>query len=239
MNKQAQEIAEYALDKLCPSLLCKSGSFIFSSAETLKKGDIYFLGTNPGGNPEDEDKSLKGEIKDFPNRTSNAFLDECWRSECKYSDNPSKCDLKNENNCEKGNHLIQKRVKKLLESLGLVVEETCYSNLIFERTKDTSKLDIKEEAEKYWCVHEEIIKVIQPKLILVHGVTTRFFFEKIGFTQTSRKPSGYSNWKWCKYEGKVNEKKIELVIFPHLSRYGPQCYKEGQDLVKEIKRIIS
>ena len=55
MNELIQEIKH----TLVSSELCnQSGALIYSSIKTLKKGDIYFLGLNPGGVPDEKSTIL-------------------------------------------------------------------------------------------------------------------------------------------------------------------------------------
>jgi hypothetical protein len=53
MNKDSdiKIFAEKAKRHLGP-LLDQSGQVLYSSVATLKKGSLYILGLNPGGNPE-------------------------------------------------------------------------------------------------------------------------------------------------------------------------------------------
>jgi hypothetical protein len=95
-------------------LLEHPGSILYSSHETLKPGDVYLLGFNPGGaggNP------LKLSIDSMLSNKHNAYLDESWENLNGFWDN--------------GEAPLQKRICWLLESLGLNPREVCASNLIF------------------------------------------------------------------------------------------------------------
>src|SRR5690606_35182845 len=72
MNKSdIQRIARGSLSEV----LNESGSILYSSHQTLRKGDIYLLGFNPGGT---EGDPLNNAITDLMRTTENAYLDQNW-----------------------------------------------------------------------------------------------------------------------------------------------------------------
>ncbi len=70
------DIPKIARKKL-GDLLEQPGSILYSSHESLKPGDVYLLGCNPGGfggNP------LKSSINSMLSNKTNAYLDEKWEN---------------------------------------------------------------------------------------------------------------------------------------------------------------
>ena len=55
-----------------------SGTFLYSSHETIRPGEVYFLGLNPGGcgGP-----SLRERLDKILSQEENAYLDEAWENE--------------------------------------------------------------------------------------------------------------------------------------------------------------
>ena len=76
----ATQLAEAARKHL-RSLLDKSGEVLYSGAASLKPGPIYFLGLNPGGDPEDpllSSLTIAKSLADLPTKTENSYLDTIW-----------------------------------------------------------------------------------------------------------------------------------------------------------------
>lgn len=148
MNKE--EIPKIAKDALS-EVLNESGSILYSSHETLKSGDVYLLGFNPGGaggNP------VEQSINTMLTNISNSYLDESWENHNGVWAN--------------GEAPLQKRIQWVLESLGLNTRDVCASNLIFLQSREASDISF-SLAKKCWPVHEAILNIIKPKLIIAFG----------------------------------------------------------------------
>lgn len=186
-----------------------TGTILYSASETLKPGDYYFLGLNPGGD-QGTGAILADAPKEVLKRTENAYLDENW--------------VNKREDSEKGKALLQKRVQWLLASLGKKVEEVCASNLIFVQTADAGQI---EHAWLQKCipVHEAILEVVQPKVILAfgNGGLSPFSALQRHFGQTRESfttfPSGHGNWTVKRFETHVSGRNIQVIGLPHLSRY--------------------
>ena len=49
--------------------LSNSGEFIYSATNTLRKGDVYLLGANPGSSPDDKtQRTIKEDLENFSDR---------------------------------------------------------------------------------------------------------------------------------------------------------------------------
>ena len=60
------------------TLLNESGSIVFSSIDTLRKGELYTLGLNPGGGAI---IPLTRILNELPLKKYNAYIDEQWKNE--------------------------------------------------------------------------------------------------------------------------------------------------------------
>jgi len=145
-----KEVQNFARKELA-SFLDEPGSILYSSHKTLKPGDVYLLGFNPGGaggNP------LKFSIDSMLFDESNAYLDESWENR--------------NGSWAKGEAPLQKRICWLLRRLKLNPREVCASNLIFFQSREAKDINY-SLAETCWPIHEAILEVLQPKLIICFG----------------------------------------------------------------------
>ncbi|PKM16125.1 MAG: hypothetical protein CVV12_05080 [Gammaproteobacteria bacterium HGW-Gammaproteobacteria-2] len=210
--------AEYIAD-LCrrhlEDQLTKSGSILYSAAATLKPGRIYLLGLNPGG---DEGLPLESAIDELPGKTSNAYIDEAWEQRgCSYKE---------------GQAPLQDRVRWLVEVSPLAgkLEETCASNLIFRQTHDAGGLEFQKEGDRYWPIHEKILEIVNPSVIICFGNSARspyaFLRDKLQAAERESVPAGHGNWRLRSAEVRLsNGKRSCLLGIPHMSRYKPNGKK--------------
>ncbi len=76
MNDEAQKVAAKIRESLKDYLNEKRfGTLLYSSIDTMRKGDIYILGLNPGGNSEDNKDTLDESIEALPNKTTNDYFE--------------------------------------------------------------------------------------------------------------------------------------------------------------------
>lgn len=204
----------------------KSGSVFYSEQHTLKPGPYYFLGLNPGGepNPNAPNEYLKNSL--CPQ--GNAYYDEEWPPH------------------PRGRAPLQLRVKAFLSSLEFpdveyhepeqcepdtdqkkFIKSVCSANLCFLRSKSVK--DLEQEYKKGiancidWDIQEYIInKIVRPSLIIVNGKQGYWLLKaKLqGLTKEGELATGnYRNGK--KRSGVeyafFGEDKL-LVGIPHLSR---------------------
>jgi len=207
--------------------LNQSGAILYSSHETLKKGDVYLLGYNPAGEKsEDTERFLSAGIDRMLTYAGNEYLDEKWSRAGSES--------------KKGEAPLQKRIDWVLKQLNFETKEVCASNLIFVSGKKQKNIDYKL-AELCWPVHEAILNIVQPKLILVFGNGApspyRFLHDKWG-GQEDDIPAKHALWKVKGFEPpfEIFGRKVYVVGFPHLSRYSPDGKPE---IIKWIKKKIA
>lgn len=208
MNKE--EIPKIAKDALS-EVLSESGSILYSSHETLKPGDVYLLGFNPGGaggNP------VEQSISSMLTNTSNSYLDESWENHNGVWAN--------------GEAPLQKRIKWVTESLGLNTRDVCASNLIFLQSRGASDISF-SLAKKCWPVHEAILSIVKPKLIIAFGnseVSPYGYLHTMLGGDEEYFPSGHGNWSLKGFSCEINGRSVYVAGLPHLSRYSPIGKKE-------------
>jgi len=199
------KIRDIALTNLSDHL-AETGSILYSSYKTLKPGALYILGFNPGGEGGD---TLKENIDSMLTRESNSYLDEEWEN--------------NNGSWEKGEAPLQKRLIWLTKELGYNLREICASNLIFIKSQNQKSIDY-NIAMKCWPIHEEILKLVKPKVILTFGNSNtspyHFLHSKYKGEEFSEQ-SGHGNWLIKSFETRINEQKTVVIGLPHLSRYSP------------------
>ena len=147
----SDEIVSFSKSTL-EEILDDSGHFLYSSASTLRPGPIYLLGHNPGGSPTGrETESIRRSLNKLPNKETNNYIDDSWAGR------PA------------GQSPLQVRICWLLKNLGFDPREICASNLIFSRSVDASEIDFEKLANICWPVHEKILDVVSPELIIAFG----------------------------------------------------------------------
>lgn len=173
-----------ATDKV--DLLEKSGHVLYSSPQTLKPGRAYFLGAYPAGDPDDPtagyapiresiDESLRCTDPSF-----NRYICEDWGS-------------------GRGEAPIQRGAKRLFEALELELPDTCCSSVSFFRQKSSRSLSREERemeelewqvfADKSWPGHLEILKCVQPRLIIAyHSWPRKFLADRLDVSPGADSP---------------------------------------------------
>ena len=201
------EIPQIARNNLSGHL-DKPGSILYSSHETLKPGDVYLLGFNPGGsggNP------VEQSINQLLTNTTNAYLDEEWENQ--------------NGNWPKGEAPLQKRIQWILKSITLNPRDIRASNLIFFQSREASDISF-SLAKKCWPVHAAILSIVKPKLIVSFGNSGTspygYLHSILGCDEKEESfPSGHGNWKIKGFNSQINGRSIYVAGLPHLSRYSP------------------
>lgn len=190
------------------SILRESGSVLYSTPETLKHGDYYFLGLNPGGSEEKIKESIEDSLNQLQQggSESNAYLDEDWSSDKrKYGGIDGR----------EGKHPLQKNAQVLFKELGVDLRDVCASNLIFCRSIGEGGCGYPANAHTCWPVHEMVIDIVKPKVIITFGKKTfDFVCQKLELKESKGRDSGHGNWSCRSASGART-----LIGLPHLSRY--------------------
>ncbi|MCU8081468.1 uracil-DNA glycosylase family protein, partial [Shewanella sp. SM103] len=193
------------------------GEVVYSSHETLRKGDVYLLGLNPGGSGQTNPDTgvpytIRSHLQRMLKRNENSFYDESWENgQSKYP----KCGAP-----------LQKRVIELLKGIDIDDPRTvCASNIIFKTSRSAADLCF-GLAGLCWPVHEAILKIIQPSLILTYGIDkiSAYAFLKALFLKGDEvppQPSLHGQWNCRGFHCDINGVHTFVAAVPHLSYYSP------------------
>jgi hypothetical protein len=200
-------------------MLHESGTILYSSCETLKPGDYYFLGVNPGGSPEETKETIQSTLEELGGTYKNAYLDQCWCGK---------------EGCVGCCRPLQKRFKFLFQDvLEVCPRIVCATNLIFQRSRVEGELKKPRElSERCWPVHDVILKIIQPRAIITFGkLPFDFIWEQLHGSPPSAEASGHGKWQW---RSSTLETGQVLIGLPHLSRYALQSNPPAQDGLRKL-----
>lgn len=195
------------------------GSILYSGNETLVEGDFYFLGDNPGGNTNLSvaDDTVMNQLK-RADQTFNEYFQGIWKK-------------RNQSPSPPGMATLQLRIKLLFSRLGINLRKTCSSNLIFVRSPVLSELHLNEKMaqERCWEIHQIMLSIVKPKIVIVFGDSSRdFIISKMRIIEESEQyslPSRKKDYIFKSVKGTVLlndagiEHKICLLSMPHLSRF--------------------
>lgn len=198
----------------------RSGRVLYSAAETLRPSPLYLLGLNPGGNPTVQTETVGESLASLPTRQENAYLDESWKGK------------------PNGRSVLQLRVQWLLQQLGFAIRDVCASNLIFTRSVDATDSGYPQTASLCWPIHEQILRIVQPRLIVVFGNSdiSPFQFLRNQFQPESiiYQHSGHGDWR-CSGFSAANG--LKVVGMPHLSRYAVDRHPQIAEWVRSYAAL--
>ena len=219
-----EELIKFTKDELS-DLLGKPAAILYSDTTTLRKGDIYLLGTNPGGS---DNYTLYEDLKGLETKTTNAYLDEVWETKNRKP--------------EAGKAVLQKRIQELFENIGYDLKSICASNLIFFKSVslETLEYNFTEIANRCWPIHEKILKIVQPKVIIVFGNSEndspyQYLRKKFRAKTTGTIMTGHGKNKAKYFNFKLNGDDCCVIGLPHLSRFSisnKSVYNWIQEILK-------
>jgi uracil-DNA glycosylase len=187
--------------QLLEPILAEPGGVLYSSSATLRRGDYYFLGLNPGGSG---GESIRASLDALAARTSNAYLDECWENRR----GRFKC----------GAHPLQRNAQRLFEALGVRLEDVCASNLIFSQSSREGGAGYPKKAHICWPVHKLILAIVQPRAIFTFGRQPfAFIARQLALAIGDPVTAGRGDWV-CRV---ARGQSLVLLGLPHLSWYHP------------------
>ncbi|MBB1288832.1 hypothetical protein H5085_10530 [Pseudoalteromonas sp. SR43-6] len=191
------------------------GEGIYSSHETLREGDVYLLGLNPGG----EGHTLLGDFMSKTlTRTDNSYLDEIWVNgqSSKY---------------KKGSAPLQKRIQGLLEGLNQNVADVCASNLIFTTSKSSQDSNFNFGfAGTFWPFHQAVIEIVKPKVIITFGNAKHLspfgflksmYLDECNLDSFQAIPAEHGTWECYGFKTMFNGRETAIIGLPHLSYFNP------------------
>ena len=205
-----------------------SSDIIYSDTNnTLKSGDYYFIGFNPGGE-QDRNITLRDAIQNL-DRDHSIYLV------------PYRQHL-NSGKLEK----LQKRFQKLFEVLDIDPHSVFCTNLIFEASRNISELEnISYKINIFWKAHLKFLDIIKPKVIICNGngsLSSYSYILTLLKDQVETKESkcaGHGNWKIKSCSGDINGKNYLVIGIPHLSYYAPSISSQRKlDAIKFLKDQI-
>jgi hypothetical protein len=213
----------------------RSGSVLYSGLHTLKKGDYYIMGLNPGGK---DGPSLLDSIRNSASwdLQTSAYQEKNWR----------------ENSTDLVPH--QRRVHKIAELLGSKVWNIFSANAIFIRSRDAGGIagtEFSKLEEACFSVHKYFLSIVQPKAIICLGngcklssfsiLQSRF---KHGLVQFIDKENmDYRHGKY--FDAKISVRNCEtfkcrVVGIPHPSRFDMteklKCFLKNEVRTVEFDR---
>lgn len=204
ISPQKEELIRFDKKSL-RHILQRDGEFIYSSHNTLKKGDIYLLGLNPGG---EGFIKIEEHLESILSKETNSYLDESWENRS--------------GKWDKGEAPLQKRVNYLLDTLGYKTREVCSSNIIFVTSRNSNEVNY-GLAGYCWRFHEYLLEIIKPKVILCFGVSEisayAFLRALLDGEELKNYPSGHGNWVCKAFRTTINNRPTIIVGIPHLSYY--------------------
>lgn len=203
MSDAIGELKSYVLRQA--TIVDKPGKLLYSAGSTLKPHDIYFLGTKPGGTLPTTIRESLSDLDDGRNE----YLDYQWEGR------------------PPGEHKLQKQVRRFVEGLGYGVRDVPATNIVFTRDRSIdSHPDLDGDAVACWPIHRLILKLVQPKAIIVFGSGE----EKSAFAYLRRFlsprtiesiPAGQQPFSCHRFEGFVDGRLLRVAAVPHLTRYSP------------------
>jgi len=196
------------------------GSILYSGDETVCKGDIYFMGANPGGHSDQFSNEIEDTVKNqlerkYVSSSFNEYFDAQWQRS-------------GGNATPAGQALLQKRIKFLFQNLELNLKKTLSTNLVFVRSPTLEKfhLDWNEAANRCWAVHEILLEEVMPRIMIVFGDEARLYVEtkmiiqeEEVFEVKSQNEIKFFHYRKGMIPIKGKSKPLVLLSTPHLSRY--------------------
>jgi hypothetical protein len=198
-----------------------SGQVLYSGASTLRKGEVYLLGLNPGGDPNNQalmtirqslDSLVSADMAVSGVRQSewNSYVHATW----------------------KGRDTLQRRILWLLRQLGRDPLDVPASNLIFPRSRDEKCLRYEAYADMCWGVHERVLDIVEPRWVLTYGNTPyRCLGNRFGVLNERRFQAGHGDWACRSFEVPG---RFRVVGVPHMSLYAINRHPEVVDWIKQL-----
>lgn len=184
----------------------RRGKILYSATSTLSPGSMYLLGLNPGGIA---GQPIASQLSAALG-TGNAYLDEIWD--------------RNGKPYEQGKAPLQKRIQGLIGSLGHELRGVCASNLVFMQSRDAGGINFQQDADTCWPVHEWILSIVRPQLIIAFGNSraSPYAYLRSKFPGVEETISfGHGTTRVKAFLTSDSGRPVNVVGLPHLSRFSP------------------
>ncbi|MCK7460015.1 hypothetical protein [Idiomarina aminovorans] len=213
-----QQLAQFCREQL-GSHANKNGGIFYSKSDAFKKGDIYLLGYNPGG---DSGQPIIEELDRCFEREQ-SFYKDVWQHRAGTSNNGSLVNRDVEKQTR-----YQRGVISFIDLLGFKLEQVCASNLIFFQSHSAKTVNHRQAADLCWPIHEVALSVVRPRLIVAIGngnsgsaysEVLRRKRHNLTWQLTPTWKSNYSNWRLKAFKYQEEGQQVVVLGLPHLSFY--------------------
>lgn len=194
-------------------MLHRSGAVLASSEATLRKGVIYFIGLNPGGEdvgPDDPEDRLNDYPTIAESLAASRFgcngFDQDWSTKTK--------------SFAPGQSPMQTNFKFVCRALHLCYSEVCATNFVFTRSSKVSdhtswEADLRASRR----VHSIFLDKVEPDFLWIQGNPATVGLE----VDMEWIPSGYHNWSIGRGNAVLDGRKYQACHTPHLSFWNPEA----------------
>jgi hypothetical protein len=211
------------------------GTLLYSGLDTLRPGDFYLMGLNPGGKPKEAPTPIIDTLSDRAGWS--AYTMDCWNDGC---GKPCACEHLDADGRLKPEFMRphQKRVAALIELLDLAPERIFSTNAVFLRSEGANSPPGPDRSwqrcwRRCWNVHREFLGIVRPRWILCLGngeaLSAYRFIRNISTPLTESVPCGphaYLNGKHFRARidlsdpdaGRTDTLEVNVLGLPHPSR---------------------
>lgn len=149
------------------------GEVFSSGLSSIKPGDFYILGLNPGGGnsyPSIQDHVQKWDLESYSAFTQQCWNTECWDKNCYGTQEGLNC------SCIKGASRHQEAVRRIIARCGEAdIREIFATNAVFAKStsdqsfKDETGFTMRKAFDECWPLHTYFLSKIKPKIIICLG----------------------------------------------------------------------
>lgn len=168
----SENVADIVRSNLSEELQNKPGAVLSTGADTLKKGRVYIMGFNPGGDPETIAEPIVRLIA--PADGTSAYTHDCWQPKCT---EPQPCSHLDARGATRPECLVrhQRNMIALTGALGATPATIFSANAVFARSTrvatlfDQTGFNLYDWWNACWPVHQRFLAVVRPQLIVTLG----------------------------------------------------------------------
>lgn len=149
------------------------GEVFSSGLSSIKEGNFYLLGLNPGGGgayPSIRDHIVNWSLENYSAFTQQCWNFDCWEKNCYGTQEGLDC------HCVKGTSRHQEAVRRLVARCGDVAIENIFAtNAVFAKSssdesfKSETGYTMRKAFDACWPLHVHLMSIIKPKIIICLG----------------------------------------------------------------------
>lgn len=209
----------------------RSGGVFYSKPELLTRGDVYLMGYNPGG---DSGPPISDELDNHFAKNVSGY-EQIWQHRSGTNDDGT---TKHRN--VEGLTRYQRGLIEITELLDYSPDQVFMTNLIFFQSHDGKGVHYKRDSAVCWPVHEKLLSIVQPKIIVAVGngnagsAYTRLLQEKRHSLVASSQVVKRANHGKFRLKGfRFSEGSRDVVVLglPHFSYYN---VKPNEELIRQF-----